>query len=252
MRRPVFAILTLVLAATLVTFVTIAGCRGAKPQVSSAPAQADAKAYTGTVAETMNAGGYTYARLTADGRDDVWIAASEFAAQTGERLTVALDMPVDNFESKTLNRTFPRLYFVAKVGHDSEAAGGTPSGAAPSLMASHASIGATSVAVTPVDPPPGGMSIADIWAKRTTLDGKAITLRGTVVKVNTGILERNWIHLQDGSGSASDRTHDLTVTTTDEVKVGDTITVTGVLATGRDIGSGYAYDAIVENARVVK
>jgi hypothetical protein len=96
------------------------------------------------------------------------------------------------------------------------------------------------------------MSIADVWAQRKALDGKDVTVRGKAVKVNNQILGRNWIHLQDGSGSAADRTHDLTITTDAAVKVGDIITVTGVLAIGRDIGAGYAYDAIVEKARVVK
>jgi hypothetical protein len=73
-----------------------------------------------------------------------------------------------------------------------------------------------------------------------------------VVKVNNQILERNWIHLQDGSGSAAERTHDLTITTDAVVKLGDVVTFTGVLATGKDIGAGYAYDAIVENGKVVK
>jgi hypothetical protein len=237
---------------TIVTLVAFAGCRSGRPQQAPASAKADPKAFSGTIAETMNAGGYTYARLQAEGRDDVWIAASEFPAKTGERLTVALDMPVDNFESKTLNRTFPRVYFVASVNGGGQAGAAPPSSGPPSLMASHGSAPAASINVEPVAPPPGGLSIADIWAQRKALDGKDVTLRGTVVKVNSGILERNWIHLQDGSGSAGDRTNDLTVTTTDEVKVGDVITVKGVLATGRDIGAGYAYDAIVENAKIVK
>jgi hypothetical protein len=36
------------------------------------------------------------------------------------------------------------------------------------------------------------------------------------------------------------------------VTLGDVVTFTGVLATGEDIGAGYAYDAIVENGKVVK
>ena len=120
------------------------------------------------------------------------------------------------------------------------------------LMTSHGPISAPAPAVEPIAAPAGGMSIAEIWAQRKSLSGKAITVRGQVVKVNNQILERNWIHLQDGSGSAADRTHDLTITTDAIVKLGDVVTFTGVLATGKDIGAGYAYDAIVENAKVVK
>jgi hypothetical protein len=71
-----------------------------------------------------------------------------------------------------------------------------------------------------------------------------------VVKANNGILGTNWVHLQDGSGSEKERTHDITVTTDAIVKVGDVITVKGVLTLGKDIGDGYAYDAIIEKAVV--
>jgi hypothetical protein len=138
------------------------------------------------------------------------------------------------------------------VAGDGQVVSGAPANAAaPQMMTSHAPA-APATTVEPIAPAPGGMSIADVWSQRKALDAKAVTVRGKVVKVNNQILGRNWIHLQDGSGSAADRTNDLTVTTDASVKVGDIITVTGVLATGKDIGAGYAYDAIVENAKVVK
>ena len=124
--------------------------------------------------------------------------------------------------------------------------------AAPPLVRSHAPVSEQAEKVEPVAPAPGGLSIADVWARRKTLAGTSVTVRGRVVKANNQILGKNWIHLQDGTGSAADRTHDLTVTTTEEVKVGEVITVTGVLATARNIGEGYVYDAIIEEAKVVR
>jgi len=53
---------------------------------------------------------------------------------------------------------------------------------------------------------------------------------GTVVKFNGGILDRNWVHLQDGSGSADGHDNDLMVTTDATVQVGDVVTASGVLA----------------------
>ena len=112
------------------------------------------------------------------------------------------------------------------------------------------SVSPASGSVEHITPPPGGLSIADVWATRKSLAGKQVVVRGKVMKFNGGILGRNWVHLQDGSGSPSDRTHDLVVTTAAEVKVGDIVTMSGVLATGVDIGAGYAYDAILEKAVV--
>jgi hypothetical protein len=82
------------------------------------------------------------------------------------------------------------------------------------------------------------------------LSGTTVLLRGRVTKANSGILGRNWFHLQDGSGASADGTHDLTVTTDAAVQVGDVVTVSGMLATARDFGAGYVYEAIVENATV--
>ena len=227
---------------------------GVPDQLRGGSTPADAKTFTGTVAETMNSGGYTYARLQAGGRDDVWIAAPEFDAQIGERLSASLEMPMQNFESRTLHRTFPLVYFVAEIARGGGSLVKTPQGAPPALMASHGASGAGSPGptVAQIDPPPGGLSIADVFAKRSSLSGRAVTVRGTVVKINNGILDRNWIHIQDGSGSSSSNDNDLTITSDGQAQVGDVITASGVLGTNRDFGAGYAYDAILEKAAIGK
>ena len=224
----------------------------AQPAVTPAPSAAGAAAptpvstgtVTGTVAETMNAGGYTYVRLQT-GKDDVWIAATEFEVKAGERLTAPLEMAMQNFHSKTLNRDFAVVYFVSQIGRDGQPLSAPAAPRAAPAMSSHQS------AETPVEsiaPAPGGMSIAEVWARRDALAGKPVVIRGKVVKVNIGIMDRNWLHLQDGSGSAADRTNDLTVTTAGEARVGDIVTAAGALAIKKDFGSGYSYDAILEKA----
>ena len=247
-------------ACAVLVLTLLGACGGAKPASSAATAAQPASAasapagpndFTGTIAETMNSGGYTYARLQAAGKEDVWIAGNEFPAKTGDRLTVALEMPMENFESKTLNRTFPVVYFVSRVARDGERVSGAP--AAPGgipMAAAHGGSPATAAPIEPVAPAPGGMTVADIWAQRASLAGKPVTLRGRVVKVNLEILGTNWVHLQDGTGSAADGTHDLTVTTDGAPKLGDVVTMTGVLATEKDFGAGYAYKAIVEHAKM--
>jgi hypothetical protein len=96
------------------------------------------------------------------------------------------------------------------------------------------------------------MKIADIWAQRTSLAGKRVTVTGKVVKYNGAILDRNWLHIQDGSGSASDGTNDIAVTTTDEANVGDTVTATGTVGLDRDFTAGYQYPVMLEQAKVTK
>jgi hypothetical protein len=244
-------------ALALMFVVTLtSGCRRAESQIAAAAsteaAQADGS-FTGSVAETMNAGGYTYVRLQAAGKDDVWVAAPEFDAKVGQRLSVTLEMPMRNFESQTLKRRFDVVYFVQSVSRDGKVvAGGAAAGAPAPVQMMTSRTPSTPAAVEPVTPPPGGISIADLWRTRKELSGKEVLVRGRVVKVNNEILGTNWIHLQDGTGSEADRTNDITVTTDAVVQVGEVITVKGILATGKDIGSGYAYDAIIEKAALIK
>ena len=65
-------------------------------------------------------------------------------------------------------------------------------------------------------------------------------------------MDRNWIHLRDGTGDAADGSNDITVTSQDVVEVGDAVTATGTVAVDLDFGSGYKYPLIVEKASVAK
>ena len=217
------------------------------PAPAAAPAMARAaNGYTGSIAETMDSGGYTYAKLKG-AKDEVWVAAPVFDAKVGETVSVSLDMPMANFQSKTLNRTFEMLYFVQAVARNGQPLTAANAPAAPALMGSHGAAAAAPVVQT-LDPPAGGLSVADVFTKQAALSGKPVTVRGTVVKFNGGIMDRNWLHIQDGSGTADAKTNDLTITTAADVKVGNVVTLTGIVGTKKDFGSGYAYDVIIEKA----
>jgi hypothetical protein len=95
----------------------------------------------------------------------------------------------------------------------------------------------------------GGKSVQEIIANKANLNGKEVKLRGKVVKYNPNILGKNWLHVRDGTGSAG--SNDLLVTTTDTAKVGDTVLVTGKVATDKDFGANYKYAVMVEDGKVV-
>ena len=69
------------------------------------------------------------------------------------------------------------------------------------------------------------------------------------VKVNNNVMNRNWVHLRDES--IQDDT-DLTVTTSENIKVDDIVMLQGKIALNKDFGAGYEYEIILEDARVVK
>ncbi len=95
----------------------------------------------------------------------------------------------------------------------------------------------------------GGKTVAEVFAEREALAGKPVTVRAKVVKVNGGIMGKNWLHVRDGSGAEG--TNDLTVTTAGELPaLGAVVIVTGPVTLNKDFGMGYAYDVIVEDAEV--
>lgn len=99
---------------------------------------------------------------------------------------------------------------------------------------------------------PEARTVAEVIKGRVGLKDKTVLVRGRVVKVNSGIKGKNWLHLQDGTGSASDGSHDLIVTTTDTAAVGDVVNARGTVRVDVVVGPGYAYDVLVEASTVKK
>jgi hypothetical protein len=95
-------------------------------------------------------------------------------------------------------------------------------------------------------------TVAEIFAKNKDLHGKTVRVRGKVVKFNPGIMGKNWIHIQDGTGDPMKNTHDLVATSAETATVGEVITVQGRLAADKDFGAGYSYVAIIEEAQIQK
>ena len=93
-------------------------------------------------------------------------------------------------------------------------------------------------------------TVAELWAQRTALKGKEVVVKAKVVKVTSGVMGRNWLHVRDGSGSKATKDNDLTVTTEATAKVGDVVTVSGAVSIDKDFGAGYAYPVIIENAKL--
>jgi len=214
----------------------------------SPPSTSGGASVTGTVVETMDAANYTYVRVKSDD-GEIWAASSQFAVAVGDRVVVPLQMPMQNFHSESLNRDFPVIYFASAITKEGEQPpAGMPPGHPPIGGGTTAS-GAGQVTEA-VEPAPGGVTVARVWADRASLSGKTVTVRGKVVKYNGNIMNLNWLHLQDGSGAASEGTHDLAVTTTATAKVGDIVTVTGTVAADKDFGAGYVYKVIVIDASV--
>lgn len=239
---------------------------------ASAASTSAGRGVHGTVAERIDVPSYTYLRIkTAKG--DVWVAVPTDPVAVGTEVTVPDGAPMERFESKTLKRTFDVILFASGVqragvasaspqdrGGVGSAPGTPPPAGNPHAGNPHAGIemphGDTSLdpstdKVAKADGP-NGFTVAEVFAKGKALANKSVSVHARVVKVTPGVLGRNWMHLRDGSGSDTDKTNDLVVTTRDEANVGDAITVTGVVHTDKDVGAGYKYPVLVEDAKVTR
>jgi hypothetical protein len=208
-----------------------------------------AAGWTGTVVETTNAASYTYVRVDT-GKEKIWAAAAQFRVKVGDKVTVPAGMPMKDFQSKTLNRTFDTIYFVGAIS--APGAGQAAQAAAQNAHAGpHGKLGsspAVALDFSGLKKAEGGMTVAEILAGKKASQGKAVRVRAKVVKYNAQIMNRNWVHLQDGTGAPG--ANDLTVTTADTAKVGDTVLVNGKLSLNKDFGYGYKYEVLLEDAKL--
>ena len=204
-----------------------------------------AEGVKGEVLEVMDVEGYTYLRLkTANG--ETWAAVSKAPVKKGAKVTIENVAVMNNFESKSLKKTFKTIVFGSLGGAGGSApSAGNSLASAPSGPATVADTGAIHV---PKASGANARTVGEILTKSAELKDKPVVVRGKIVKYNPGIMGKNWIHLRDGSGSATDGTNDLLVTTLSQAKAGDIATVTGVVRTNKDFGSGYSYKVLVEEA----
>jgi hypothetical protein len=233
-----------ILLIAVATFACNSEKKAANTPIVAAPTTpaAGASALTGKVLERIDASPYSYLRIqTAAG--EVWAAVPETKTEKGAEVTVANPMLMTDFESKTLKRKFAQIYF-----------GNLGTAAAPMTAPSPAGKAEAPVEVGKIEKAKGSdaHTVAETYAQKASLKGKTVSIRGMVVKYNGGILGKNWLHLQDGSGDAKTGNHDIAITTKDEAAKGETITVQGVVNLDKDFGAGYAYSVIVEDAKVVK
>lgn len=96
----------------------------------------------------------------------------------------------------------------------------------------------------------GLKTVEELNANREALAGQTIKVQGKVVKVNNGIMRRNFVHVQDGTGKADAGTNNLIVTSKQTANVGDQVTVSGVVVLNRDFGGGYTYPLLIEEATI--
>ena len=195
----------------------------------------------GEVIDIKNVDSYTYLQLkTAEGK--VWAAVPTAAVKKGAQVTVSKPVLMQNFESRTLKTKFDKIWF----GNLAD-----PAKPQAALNVATAATGAAPVSVAKASGA-DAKTVAELVKGRLALKDKPVQLRGQVMKVSLGIMGKNWLHLQDGSGNAADGSHDIVVTSKDSAAVGDVVTAQGLVRTDVNLGSGYAYAVLIEDAALRK
>ncbi len=91
-------------------------------------------------------------------------------------------------------------------------------------------------------------TVESLFLKKEELNGKQVQIKGKVVKVTNGVMNRNFLHVQDGTGQKG--TNDITVTSQQTARIGDEVVVTGHLVSDLDFGAGYTYPLLIEKATI--
>ena len=192
--------------------------------------------------EVIQTSNYTYVLVSTDNQE-YWIAISKADVQKGETYFWSDGMEMNDFTSNELGRTFESIFLVQDFTDQ------------PILQT--AWMPSSSMAGKPqtpenkdikIQPIEGGITIAELYANKESYDGKTVKVTGKVMKFSPYIMDRNWVHLQDGTKDGDN--YDLTITTKAFINAEDVVTFEGIVALDKDFGAGYVYKVILENAEI--
>ncbi|EAR01812.1 hypothetical protein [Maribacter sp. HTCC2170] len=203
--------------------------------------------HTVSVNEVLPATRYVYLNVS-EGDSKFWIATRKQEVKKGETYFYRGGLLKTGFESKEYNRVFDTIYLISSlVSQDHSKHVGDLN------VNKQKSKPVTQKETIPthtdkVVQHKGTLKIAELVKDPKKYEGHTIQLSGKCVKVNPNIMDKNWIHLQDGSKDD----FDLVITSNTFVPEGSEITIRGTVVMNKDFGAGYTYDLILENGTLVK
>lgn len=197
------------------------------------------------VNDFIDAGTYVYLNVNEAGKE-YWMAIPNTKIEKGATYYYSGGMEMKDFESKQLGKTFDFITFAEGIS-SSEVVAVKPKVEKMDNSAGHVHNEAEAIHI---EIPKNGISIANLYSKLASFKGKEIIVRGKVVKVNKNILGKNWIHIVDGTSFENNT--DLTITTSQIAKLGDTVTFKATVVLDKDFGAGYVYNLLLENGEIIE
>jgi hypothetical protein len=230
-------------AASIIALLFFVQCKPnkEKPETTKKVEITNSDSHQVTVKEILNANQYTYLLVTED-QKEFWIAIPKTDVKVGNKYTYEGGMEMKKFESKDLKRTFDSVLFVEKIIDPTATASVPKEEVVKKTTSTQLSKGITLAK--------GAITLYDLFNTKDKLAGKTVILTGKVVKFMPEIMNKNWIHLQDGT--SFNGLNDITITSLSKVKVDEIVTLKGTVVLNKDLGSGYKYDVLIEDAVLVK
>ena len=189
------------------------------------------------IAEGM---GYQYLNID-ENNITCWVAIAHAPVKVGDIVGYEKKIIMHNFKSKSLDKKFNTIIFSPTLYPPQYVKTSIPIKLKPSIEKT-----------TNLFIPKEFYTIEEAYRWREHLKGKTIKVKGTIRKISKHIMQLNWVHLVDGTGTFKEQNSDLIFTTkTLTFKEGDKVVATGKVVTDKDLGYGYFYKILVQESGFV-
>lgn len=204
------------------------------------------------VKEVIHTTSYTYI-LGAEGEIENWFAFPRRQVEVRSSYFYSGGFDMVDFKSRELDRTFDKVVFLEGISTEPKA---IPKKSMSKPMPDKAQeTGSkknkpTKQTELKIDKVEGSITIAELYENKEQYKDKRVIIKGKVTKFSPMIMDKNWIHLEDGSNFNG--LFDLTITTDEKATVGEIILIEGLINLNVDFGFGYKYDVIMQEAKQIK
>jgi len=219
MKKNLMLSLSCVIALSSVTAALAMPDKAAAPAAENA-SQPAAQPLSGKVLQTMDSGGYTYMYVQKKNGEKVWVAVMTTPVTVGSQVSFKGGMEMVDFESKSLKRKFDKIFFADSAAVSGSSAKSAPKASSKGKGKAKSASGGSKAAASAEDTKisvskaagANAYTVQEVFANSAKLNKKKIVVKGKVVKVSSGIMGKNWVHIQDGTGNQAKKNHNLVCT----------------------------------------
>lgn len=199
--------------------------------------------YYGTILEIKDAMRYKYLKINEEGKE-LWIAIADVPVNVGDKIGYDKKIPMQNFKSKSLDKTFKMVFFASELYLPKNVQ-------EPQSLKESLGLNQKKQDIKPANTfiKKDAYTIDEVHRWRENLEGQIIFVEASVSKVSHAIMELDWVHLNDGTGSEKKLTNDLIFTAAStNIKAGDKVIAKGKVVVNKDFGFGYFYKVMIQDA----